>query len=294
MPPLNTLRTFMLVARSLSFKEAADQLFLSPSAVSRQIQGLEQALGKQLFKRGNRSITLTQEGEVLLQGVEQAFSILERSLKALEPSRKTMTLRVGAQQYFSNNWLFPRISGFLADNPGIEIKFESSQTYQSFDESLIDICIRFAPAQEDALVCEPFFPQQAVLLAAPSLVEQFDLQDNVDRVSECEWLTLRSQPDLMQRWFEGQGDFSNHRCIQFDDAQAALMAAKEGMGVVLAAWPLVDELIASKQLVQLGPANPSLSSDYYLVHPKSLADYPPLVLFKEWLKVQALLCVAKQ
>ena len=229
----------MLVARSLSFKDAADQLFLSPSAVSRQIQGLEQALDKQLFVRGNRSITLTQEGEVLLEGVEQAFSMLESSLKALEPSRETMALRVGAQQYFSNNWLFPRISGFLEDNPGIEIKFESSQTYQSFDEAVIDICIRFAPEQEDNLVCEPFFPQQAVLLAAPSLVEQFDLLENRDRVSECEWLTLRSQPDLMQRWFEGLGDVSHHRCIQFDDAHAALMAAKEGMGVVLAAWPLV-------------------------------------------------------
>ncbi|MBV1922364.1 MAG: hypothetical protein KUG73_16930, partial [Pseudomonadales bacterium] len=162
-----------------------------------------------------------------------------------------------------------------------------------FDETLIDVCIRFAPAQEEALVCEPFFPQQAVLLAAPSLVEKFDLQDNVDRVSECEWLTLQSQPDLMQLWFEGQGDVSKHSCIQFDDAQAALMAAKEGMGVVLGAWPLVSELVDSKQLVQLGPANPCLSSDYYLVHPKSLADYPPLVLFKEWLKAQALLCATK-
>ncbi|PCJ38613.1 MAG: hypothetical protein COA99_11560 [Moraxellaceae bacterium] len=284
----------MQVARSLSFKDAADQLFLSPSAVSRQIQGLEEALGKHLFKRGNRSITLTQDGEILLQGVEQAFSILESSLKALEPSRKTMTLRVGAQQYFSNNWLFPRISDFLADNPEIEIQFESSQTYQSFDETLMDICIRFAPAQEDSFVCESFFPQQAVLLAAPSLVEKFDLQDNAQRASECEWLTLRSQPGLMQRWFEENGDFSDHSCIQFDDAQAALMAAKEGVGVVLAAWPLVNELITSKQLVQLGPANSSISSDYYLVYPKSLADYLPLVLFKEWLKEQALLCATNQ
>lgn len=295
----------MLVAQSLSFKAAADQLYLSPSAVSRQIQGLEESLGELLFERGNRQISLTATGKTLLSGTEQAFAILDKTLHQLKPDKKHTVLRVGAQQYFSNNWLFPRISEFLAQHDDVEIQFESSSTYRPFDEEVMDICIRFTPEDNTSLHCEAFFPQQAVLVAAPSLVAQHDLLAGVDRALSCEWLAVRTQPTLMQQWFKahlleghnlGEGKLDQHQLDQhnqifFDDAQAALMAAKEGVGVVLAAWPLIDDLITTNQLVQLGPPSTQFASDYYLVYPKSLANYPPLLQFKHWLVTQVSFCL---
>lgn len=290
-PPLNALNTFLQVAQTLSFKEAADQLCLSPSAVSRQVQGLEQAMGVLLFLRGNRSITLTPEGQVLLQGVEQAFSVLDSTFAAMTSRQNPKVLRVGAQQYFSNNWLFPRLSDFIAEHPGIEIQFDSSQTYQPFDPEACDICIRLSPAQQEGVCCEPFFPQQAILVAAPELAETYDLQTDLSQVMECDWLAVRSQPSLLAQWLhhveaEMSWDTSaidTHPVILFDDAQAALTAAKEGVGVVLAATPLIDRLLANQDLVQIGGKHPAFVSDYYLVYSEALRDHPPLQAFRAWL-----------
>ncbi|OUS24625.1 hypothetical protein A9Q99_23950 [Gammaproteobacteria bacterium 45_16_T64] len=300
-PPLNSLKTFMLVAQSLSFKDAADKLFLSPSAVSRQIQGLERSMGVALFTRGNRSISLTAEGETLLGGVKQAFAVLDATLLKVQSAGDQQVLRVGAQQYFSNNWLFPRLSEFIQQHPEIEIQFASSQVYQPFDETALDICIRFSPEQKEGLCCEPFFPQQAILVAAPSLVEKYNLLDQFSNVLGCDWLTVRSQSSLLQQWFLSEDllpgvsrqVIDQHSHIVFDDAQAALTAAKEGLGVVLAARPLINDLLESKQLIQLGADNPLFTSDYYLVYPQGLAEHEPLRLFRDWLIDQASACLTE-
>lgn len=283
--PLNTLKTFFIAAQTLSFKEAADQLFLSPSAISRQIQQLESSLGKPLFFRNNRNLELTAEGKILFKTATEVFEKLDGAVQQISPELSKSLLRVSAQQYFSTNWLFPRISSFLADHPEVDLQFSSGDTYQTFDESKVDVCIRFAPESNESCISKIFFPQKAVAVASPKLIEQHGLKVDLSNAVKCDWLEVRSRKGLLAQWFEEQGvQLSKGRTeILFEDAQAALAAAKEGVGIVMAATPLIDDLISAGELVKLGEPSETLISEYFIVYAKKLENYPPMQLFINWL-----------
>lgn len=282
---LNTLQTFVVAAETLSFKTAAERLHLSASAISRQIQSLEQSLGVTLFVRHSRSLQLTDEGKKLFQVAQTSLQMLASTAEEISPKSAKASLALSALPYFSNNWLLPRLSEFSNRHPEIRLSFESDSTYQSFDSNKTDGCFRFAPETRDDLVAMKLFRQYAVAVASPKLVEQEGLSQSLESLNRVRWFDAAAQPQLWQQW--QQVHSATHIApidrISFDDAETALQAAREGLGVAMAAWPLIEKDVNEKRLVCLTAPTDALSEYYYFVYAKDNTD-PSLQLMVQWLK----------
>lgn len=280
---LNNLRTFEVAARKLSFKGAAEELCLSASAVSRQVQSLEDDIGVALFVRQNRSLQLTDEGRQLYSTTSEILNQLSTTVKAISPQVKQQ-LRLSAQPYFANNWLLPRLSEFTEQYGDIGLTFESDLTYQSFDRSKIDGCFRFAPTESEEAVVMPLFRQYLVPVASPELLRQHDWSGNLNVLSQLRWFHSSSQPQMWASW---QAHFQQEQLqplesLHFDDAETALQAAREGLGVVMGALPLIQRDIDKGTLVPLTEQQEALSAVYYFVYPKQHSN-PAISAMVEWL-----------
>ena len=283
---LNTLRTFSVAAKHLSFKAAADELCLSPSAVSRQIAGLEDQIGCKLFQRQVRGLALTPEGTKLSATLESVFDQLHSTLEIISPHNKSKSepLVISAQPYFANHWLLPRLHRFKHQYPNVLLQFESELTYKPFDANKIDGCFRFTPPIDKGLHVKKLFRQFAVPVAAPVLLNKSDWNGDLRCLSAFNWCHTLSQPDLWQQWTDAWGlpNLLANENMFFDDADTALQAAKNGIGVAMAAWPLVEATVTAGHLVRLSDCHPQLYSDYYFICAKSNHD-SRLQLFINWL-----------
>src|SRR5262245_47570238 len=169
LPPTSSLRAFARAARTLSFKRAAAELHVSPSALSRQIQALEAHLGVALFHRANPGLELTDEGRCYLRTVDAVLAQLEAAQDELGPQSRP--LRVSALESFSESWLVPNWKDFEAAHPGVEVELEATLRYADFTREAIDVAIRFGTGPWDGLHSEPildldFFPVCSPQLAA--------------------------------------------------------------------------------------------------------------------------------
>ncbi len=282
---LNTLYTFTVAAQALSFKAAAEQLHLSPSAVSRQIQSLESSLNVELFIRKNRALQLTDAGRLLLVSARSSFDNLSETVETISPSVASQALRLSVLPYFANNWLLPRLSSFTSLHPNIQLSFDSDTAYKPFDSRAVDGCFRFSPEQRDDLVAMKLFRQYAIPVASSELLSQHDWAGDLKILSELRWFEAAAQPDLWQQWQRA------HHCenltpkdrLSFNDAETALQAAREGLGVVMGAWPLIEKDIEQQRLICLTKPLVELSEIYYFVYSKDNRQ-PELLAMVEWLK----------
>ena len=282
---LNTLQTFTAAAEQLSFKLAAERLHLSPSAVSRQIQTLEESLQTTLFIRQARSLELTAEGKKLLTVARHSLTALAEVAAEISSRDDKNDLVISALPYFANNWLLPRLTEFTDANPDVQLTFDSDLTYKSFDEQLIDGCFRFAPEKRDDLIAMKLFRQYAVPVVKPELLQQHDWSQDLSMLEKMRWFDSAAQPELWSKWQDV------HQCqhlqpldrISFDDAETALQAARQGLGVSMAAWPLIEMDVKEGRLVCLTEPSESLCEIYYFVYSKTNSN-PSLLAMVEWLK----------
>ncbi len=280
---LNNLRTFEVAARKLSFKAAAEELCLSASAVSRQVQSLEDDIGVALFVRQNRSLQLTEEGRQLFNTTVEVLNQLSSTVKAISPQSKPQ-LRLSAQPYFANNWLLPRLSEFTEQYGNIGLTFESDLTYQPFESAKIDGCFRFAPPESEEIVAMPLFRQYLVPVASPELLHQHGWSGDLSILSQLRWFHSSSQPQMWASW---QAHFQQEHLqplesLHFDDAETALQAAREGLGVVMGAMPLIQRDIDRGALLPLTEQQQALSAVYYFVYPKHHSNLA-ITAMVEWL-----------
>ncbi len=280
---LNSLRTFEVAARKLSFKDAAEELCLSASAVSRQVQSLEEDIGVALFIRQNRSLQLTENGRQLLTTVTEILNKLSVTVSAISPQSKPQ-LRLSAQPYFANNWLLPRLNEFTQQYGDIGLTFESDLTYQTFDSAKIDGCFRFAPVESDATGTMKLFRQYLVPVASPELLQEHDWSGDLSILSQLRWFHSSSQPKMWALW---QAHFKQEHLkpiesLHFDDAETALQAAREGLGVVMGALPLIQRDIDRGSLIPLTEPHVALSENYYFVYPRHHTN-PAITAMVEWL-----------
>jgi LysR family transcriptional regulator, glycine cleavage system transcriptional activator len=281
---LNSLRTFEVAARKLSFKDAAEELCLSASAVSRQVQSLEDDIGVALFIRQNRSLQLTEEGRTLFNTTAEALNQLSTTVKAISPKTKQQ-LRLSAQPYFANNWLLPRLSEFTEEHGDIGLTFESDLTYQNFDSAKIDGCFRFAPIESEETIAMELFRQYLAPVASPELLRQHGWNGDLSILSQLRWFHSLSQPQMWASW---QAHFQQEQLqplesLHFDDAETALQAAREGLGVVMGAMPLIQRDIDRGSLVPLTEQQEALSAVYYFVYPKYHSN-PAITAMVDWLR----------
>lgn len=298
---LGTLRTFEAVARHLSFSEAADELFVTQSAVSRQIKGLEDELGAVLFLRGTRHVELTQSGQSLLRAVETSLSKIDASVRLIRSARSRKRVSVTTFASFGSLWLLPRIEAFQRQHPDIDIRVSAADALADLDDPELDLALRYcSPAQAPAgamrLFGEVLTPvvsrslaEQIRLGNAPplstpadlalhTLAEEDDYKSSTEYLSWRRWLTLHGQPGLQpQRWL--------YLNFTYQQVQAALA----GHGVALARVALVFEALQRGELVEPFGMEGRMDSPYLywqVVAPGS-RHRPEVVQFSQWVLAQA-------
>lgn len=290
------LRAFEAVARHLNFRAAAEEMALTQSAVSRQIQALEDEVGVPLFLRHTRAVELTRAGSQLLLAVSMALPRIDAAVRQIRQSagRKSVSLTTFAS--FASMWLIPRLEAFQRDHPDIDIRIDASDVSLDLDVADVDVALRYGPSATMPAGAERLFGEQLTPVASPWLLKggtplrrpadlaQFALIEAGDaNRTHLEWLTWR-------RWLDAHGlhKLAPKRWLSFNYAYQMVQAALTGQGVVLARLPLVAESLANGDLVEALPDKRMDSPMAYwlIVAPRS-AQRPEIIAFREWLAVQA-------
>jgi LysR family glycine cleavage system transcriptional activator len=298
---LGNLRAFESVARNLSFNAAADELHVTQSAVSRQIKGLEDELGAQLFVRGTRHVQIAPDGQVLLRAVEPMLAKLDSSVQQIRRTRSRQRVSVTTFASFGSLWLLPRIEGFQRLHPDIDIRVSAHDALADLDDPELDLALRYmksAPAVPDAtlLFDETLTPVVSRALweqirsgAAPALATPSDLarhtllEEDDDRPS-TEFLSWRHWLDC-----HGQAALQPRRWLSLNFTYQQIQAALAGHGAALARVPLVYEAMQRGELVEPFGAAGRIGSPFsywMLIAPGSRAR-PEVQQFSAWIEAEA-------
>lgn len=292
------LRAFEAVARHLNFRAASEELALTQSAVSRQIQSLEEEVGVGLFLRHTRAVELTSAGAQLLVAVSASLPRIDSAVRQIRQSagRKSISLTTFAS--FASMWLIPRMEVFQRDNPDIDIRIDASDAAMDLDVADVDLALRYGPASAMPPDAVRLFGEQLTPVTSPWLLKsgpklkkaedlaQFALIEAGDaHRTHLEWLTWR-------RWFDERGlsRLQPKRWLYFNYAYQMTQAALAGQGLVLARMPLVAEALHNGDLVEALPGERMDSPmAYWLITGPRSAQRAEIVAFCEWLLGQALL-----
>ena len=284
LPPLNTLRAFRVAAATLSFTEAAEQLFVTQAAVSHQIKALEEFLGKPLFERGNRSLKLTETGRQYLPYVNQMFSILEDGTEQVMYSDQLPVLTVSLMPSFATRWLVPRVGLFIKAHPEIEFRLAPTRALTNFTRDNVDIAIRHGGGKYPGLTSIHLLDEQIYPVCSPKLLEGKH--------------ALKTPADLKHHVLlhdEGHGDWRawllEANAVEVDaskgpvytDSSMAVQSAIEGDGVALARSQLVKDDVARGLLVRPFDISQPSRFAYYIIYPSDRPVTPQMEAFIEWL-----------
>ena len=285
--PLSLLRAFEAAGRSLSFRVAAEELALTPSAVSHAIRKLEDLLGVRLFQRQARMIALTAEGQTLMRHVADAFDILHHGMETVS-NRAPRLLRLHVAPSFATQWLAPRLPRFLAANAGAEVRIAAGADYARFSDGTFDADIVYATAttarEASGLVRISLGDETVMPLCAPALAAT--IATPADMLSR----TLIHSDNKVLRWSDW---FVANRLrapalhgLRFDRSFLAIGAAVDSLGIALESTRLAEREIAEGKLV---PPLAGRSVDlhyaaHFLVYPRSNQSNPLIARLSAWLQ----------
>ena len=287
LPPLNALRAFEAIARHLSFAKAADELHVTPAALSHQIRALEEQLGLPLFHRRTRAIELTDTGRLIYPGLHAGFESVRGAMAQLDRSRDGNVLVISATPGLVAKWLMPRLWRFLHAHPDIDARVSASLKIADFAAEGVDVAIRLSKENHPELYAERLFNDSVLPVCSPRLVEQ-GLRSPADlpRFPLIHYdipMSMRAPP-LWADWFAVaglQGDAT--RGLKVNVADHALDAAVAGAGVSLSFKLIASDDVHSGRLVTpFGPELP-LASGYNFVCPKGHEKRPNVRAFRDWL-----------
>ncbi|MEP4038524.1 LysR substrate-binding domain-containing protein [Pseudophaeobacter sp.] len=266
LPSLPSLRAFEAAARLGSFQEAAEELSVSPTAISHHIRGLEAQLGEKLFLRRVRQVHLTDEGERLAHGVSKAFRILESSVSSIASQRRKTKVRIAMGPSFATRWVLPRFNEFCEQFPKVDLELVQTPLLVSPQNVDADIFITWGDGIFPGMKSEPLVNIKTVPVASPSLLKRLGHPKNP---SDLLHYPLIHQRDTLgwNAWFETAAVQSETPLSGpiIEDTNVVLQAAIAGQGIVMGWIPLIDEELKSGALVQLFDAALSEHRAYYLV-----------------------------
>ena len=285
LPPLNALRTFEAAARHLSFTKAADELFVTQAAISHQIRALEEHLGAPLFRRMNRSLMLTDEGQALLPAVREAFDRLSAGVRRVQDLCCGGALTISTTPSFAASWLAGRLARFQALHPEIELQLSAAARLVDFAREGIDCGIRYGMGDWPGLVTQRLFQTTLLPVCSPLLLEgAHPLREPQDLVHHT-LLHALDDPDDWRLWLRAASadGVDPTRGLKFDSVPLVVQAAISGAGVGIGRRQLVEGEVASGRLVAPFALELPDECAYYFVAPEATADQPKVVAFRTWL-----------
>lgn len=284
LPPLNALRAFEAAARHLSVKTAAEELCVTPGAVSQMLKTLEAHLGVKLFERMNRGIFLTEVGRGYLPPVRNAFRQIAEASRRVAISVDSGVLTVSVTPFFASAWLVPRMNSFHDAHPDIDLQIVTSNALVDFSRSGVDVAVRHGLGRYPGLRSEHVVAVEMVPVAAPSLVEKFGRPTAPAALAK--WPHVHdAERKGWSLWFQAQGvdDFGPIRGPSFDDSSLLLKAIIGGQGAGLLPASMVVLEISEGRLVQLAEPTHIESFAYYLVYPETCHGRPKISAFRNWI-----------
>jgi len=292
LPPLNSLRAFEAAGRHLSFSKAADELCVTPAAISQQIKIMEDYFGEPLFIRITRGLKLSEPGAQLLPYVSEAMDQLSLGVQLSMRKNERSVLTVSLTRTFGSKWLVPRLGSFYAEHPNIDIRLDGTNTLADFEKDDVDVAIRYGDGNYRDLISEKLldnhiFPvcSPALLKGAKVLTSLNDLQDHT--LLHMEWTSASDTAPHWPTWLQAVGAEVEkpESGPRFSDEAQALQAAIEGMGVLLASSALCETDLQKGTLIRpFGSMQASNHITYYLVYPRGNASNQKVQAFCSWIK----------
>jgi LysR family glycine cleavage system transcriptional activator len=287
-PPLSALQAFETIARRKSFSLAAEELHLTPSAISHQVAKLEGLLNVRLFERSARGVELTPAGQQYLQRVGSALGAINTATEDLRHGVQD-TLYVHSSPSFASLWLMPRIARFTERHPHISLMLSASHVHSDFQLGQMDIDIRYGLPNWPNLQVEAICTEKIMPLASPEFIRTHALHSPADLLRVP---LIQSSVSVVQ-WGDWFGRFcANERPermgLRFDRAMMSLDAAVQKLGVALESATIGHALIASGKLQPVFGEKLSLEvQGHFLVYPARHAARPEVQHFLQWLKEEA-------
>ena len=280
--PLAFLRVFEAAGRAGSFAGAAEELGLSPSAVSHSIRKLEESIALKLFERSTREVALTREGTVLLEHIQRGLEEMRRGF-ALVTSDEPMPLRLHSAPSIATQWLLPRLARFIREHPQIDLRISASTDYARFENDDFDLDIVYGAPRASPYEKLPLAVERLTPLCNPDIARQIRSATDLygQRLIQCDVQMLQ-----WQGWFEANKLAPpRHYGLRFDRSSMAIAAAVDGLGVVLESTLLAERELAQGTLESplLGKTQEVRYVGHYLVYPKRLHPNDSLEAFKRWL-----------
>ncbi|TCP93371.1 LysR family D-serine deaminase transcriptional activator [Cricetibacter osteomyelitidis] len=252
------LHTFEAVARHQSFASAAEELSVTPSAVSHQINNLEDTIGFKLFHRYHRHIELTADGKKLFNSLQTILDQLNQDIWEIKNQELTGQLTIYSRPSIAQSWLIPKISSFIQKYPYITLNLLTGNEIINFHRHRIDLAIYYDDLIYSDLSCVELMKENITPVCSPAYAEKFELYNNPDRLKNCTILhdsqawAYDSQYNEWQNWansFDLELDFNQLRAILFDRSDLAVTAAVQHMGVAMGRQTLIAPFIKTNQLI---------------------------------------------
>lgn len=286
-PPLRALRAFCAAARHRSFKLAADELCLTPSAVSHQMKELEAALGTALFERKTRSLELTTAGYRLLDEAEPLLDALDRTLAQVARRNGRLTLRLRMPALFANELFIPRLAQFCEAHPLIDVQLDTRDPRPVAHPPTADVSVLLADGAPQGLQSARLFDSPLTAVCARGHAAA------VARLGRGVFATLpliidRTRPFAWDSWAEEAGleTPEPRQVIELDTMSAVVRAAEHGLGIALVPALLCDSWIRSGALVRVFAVELATRDAYYLVSRAKDAHKPQVKALTRWALAQ--------
>ena len=292
LPPLNALRAFEATARHMSFAKAAEELFVTPSALSYQVRQLEEHLGQKLFERLNRAIALTTAGEKLYPGIHTGLLAMSEAVGSLKKATPDDVLIVSTGPAFAAKWLAPRMYRFIEAHPDIELQLSANLKLVEFGVDGVDVAVRFGYGDYPDLHVEPIFDDVVTPMCSPELIERGLTQpsdlENFTLLHDDSMSQLERAPDW-QEWLRraGVSNVDASRGVRFSHADHSIDAAVEGAGVALGRSSLAGRELQQGRLVAPFDVHLTTSAAFWFVCAPTDLEKPKVEAFREWLMKEA-------
>ncbi len=286
LPPLTALRAFDAAARHMSFAHAAAELNVTPAALSFQIKSLEEHLGAPVFRRLNRAVELTAEGEALKNGVQEGFELLTAAWRLAQRQAQSNVLTVTAGPAFTAKVLAPRLFGFAQAHPDIDLRFSATLRLLDFARDDVDVAIRFGSGDDDGLYSRVLMREWLSPVMTPDLARRFDTPEKLLKAplifdDSIDFLRLKAD---WSNWFKANGiKAGTIKGAHFSQADHAVDAALTGGGVVLARSTLAASALMDGQLVAPFETALAIDAHFRFVCPIGYETKPQVMQFSNWL-----------
>jgi LysR family glycine cleavage system transcriptional activator len=284
LPSLKLLRTFQVAGRYLSFKDAAEELSVTASAVSHQVRNLELELQVQLFTRGTRSVALTGAGKIYFEFLDGMFRRLEDETARVSGMLGRKTVHLCVPPFFASEVLLPRLQEFNERSVSTDIRVSTQPTEMKSHSAEADLTVVLAPEPQPDLIMHRLFARRAIPACSPRLIKELGINKPQD-LNDQVLIVHEKRKETWQQWSKSVGisEIRPRKLMRFDSMADVVHAAEQSLGIALISWPLSENRVVSGSLVRLFDEAVDTGEDFYLAYREEVSRRKEVGVLINWI-----------